>query len=353
MRKIFTRSPYYLTVKETYTTPETEIPQGGGTNEDGTPEPVEPTTPTDPTEPENPPVTLATTTGGFTCGNISFNFDSPRVTTLTKNYGELLYDIDFNWGVTWNGAGVRFEVIYNGSVVADTGYVGNSAHDQVLLDAGVSAGDINTVTTSSTVTGTLSYSKATASPGEVSIRVTNVAGTFSYFQADCTSVGETVTSTECYVLELVAPPTPYLADNYGHNILVNDNNIGIINTKQSLGRSFLYLFYDTSAYGGTPGITNTAQFGLNPYYSYNMETEAITNININAFNILKIAYSFYAAATDWQVTWWKGTLDLGSGIADNFCKVNTLRENGGFITGDYTPPTASASQIFLVNSTCL
>ena len=48
IRKINTRSPYYLTVKEEYVAPDPIVP------EEGDPDPV---VPTDPTDPVNPPPT--------------------------------------------------------------------------------------------------------------------------------------------------------------------------------------------------------------------------------------------------------------------------------------------------------
>lgn len=84
---------------------------------------------------------------------------------------------------------IKYELNWDGNSV-DTGYVGINTFDQELLDAGISAGDINTGDPSTNTTGTsLTINKTSASPAIVKGTITSPLGEGKYnIQSDCSSL---------------------------------------------------------------------------------------------------------------------------------------------------------------------
>ena len=131
IRKINTRSPYYLTVKEEYVAPEPVVP------EEGNPDPV---VPTDPTDPVNPPPTQSTQNLTYQCGNTQTLNGFVGTTIFTKDYSYLLADLTSYYAI--HGTPSKLTFAYNGTEVT-TGYIGSNEYDAQLIAAGIDPSEIN------------------------------------------------------------------------------------------------------------------------------------------------------------------------------------------------------------------
>ena len=126
MRKINVRSPYYLTSSEAPQTPIEQVNCGD------------------------------TWLTGIDVGNKVFQLNTSDVGDIDIVIGG--NDVPINFTLDWDGN------------TATTGYIGLDTYDQQLLDAGVSAGDINTGDPSTKNT-TLTINKTSASPSLVTLNV--------------------------------------------------------------------------------------------------------------------------------------------------------------------------------------
>jgi len=126
IKKINVRSPYYLTSGDVAPTPVTSVDCGD------------------------------TWLTGIDVGNRNFTFDTTEVGDIDIVIGG--NDVPINFTLEWDGN------------TATTGYIGLDTYDQQLLDAGVSAGDINTGDPSTKNT-TLTINKTNATPTLVSLNV--------------------------------------------------------------------------------------------------------------------------------------------------------------------------------------
>jgi len=95
----------------------------------------------------------------------------------TGGTGNFSYVIDFGTGIgqagiNYDAFGVpdRFIISWDGNVVADSGFVGNSAFDQQLIDAGVDPAHINTSSPPNGA-GILQFAKTSEYPTEATITV--------------------------------------------------------------------------------------------------------------------------------------------------------------------------------------
>ena len=126
MKKINVRSPYYLTTGEVPQTPVEQVDCGD------------------------------TWLTGIDVGNKVFELNTSDVGDIDIVIGG--NDVPINFTLDWDGN------------TATTGYIGLDTYDQQLLDAGVSAGDINTGDPSTKNT-TLTINKTSASPSLVTLNV--------------------------------------------------------------------------------------------------------------------------------------------------------------------------------------
>jgi len=126
IKKINVRSPYYLTSGDVAPTPVTSVDCGD------------------------------TWLTGIDVGNRNFTFNTTEVGDIDIVIGG--NDVPINFTLEWDGN------------TATTGYIGLDTYDQQLLDAGVSAGDINTGDPSTKDT-TLTINKTNATPTLITLNV--------------------------------------------------------------------------------------------------------------------------------------------------------------------------------------
>lgn len=113
-----------------------------------------------------PPPTAPTQTIQVQCGD-TYN--------TSTDVGNTIYEVStpetgtMEIEVTGNDVPVKFVVEWDGVDQVDTGYIGLDLYDQELLNAGVSAGEINTANPSNKTT-TLSFNKTTSTPELVKIK---------------------------------------------------------------------------------------------------------------------------------------------------------------------------------------
>ena len=166
---------------------------------------------------------------GAACGEtkISDGFTGKRIYTLymTGDTGDIT--IDYSGG----NVPVKITLAYNGATTT-TGYVGLDAYDSQLLAAGVTAGEINTGSTS-TKTGTISLPKTDVSPLTATITV------------DSPLINDTLNLT--FTCPASSPPAPTCPDRSlvfqvcnensakddNFNIYLNNNFIGYLDLNQN------------------------------------------------------------------------------------------------------------------------
>lgn len=195
LKRIHSRSPYYITSKD---------------------------------EPITPPV-IPIEYFGAECGDtkVSDAFIGKRIYTLvmTGDTGDIT--IDYSGG----NIPVQITLAYNGATTT-TGYVGLDAYDAQLIAAGVDPADINTGVTS-TKTGTLTLAKPTESPLTATITVQSpLLNDSLLLNFSCpTEVPTAPTCPDRALVFQVCNSNSAKDDNF--NLYLNNNFIGLLDLSQN------------------------------------------------------------------------------------------------------------------------
>lgn len=196
LKRIHSRSPYYITSGETPT----------------------------------PPPILPIEYFGAECGDIAISdgFIGNRIYTfvMTGDTGDIV--IDYSGG----NIPVKITLAYDGASTT-SGYVGLDAYDDQLIDAGVDPSEINTGTTS-TKSGSLTLTKSTEGPLTATITVQSplVNDTLSLgFNCPEESEGTAPTCPDRALVFQVCNENSAKDDNF--NIYLNDNFIGYLDLSRN------------------------------------------------------------------------------------------------------------------------
>jgi len=253
------------------------------------------------------------------------------------------YTGTFEITISGNEIPCKFTIEWNGSEVADTGYIGSSDYDDQLLANGVSAGDINT-STPSNKSGTLSFNKTSAYPNLITIKVF------------------TPLLNDNYSIELSQCPTPStFTGDVNTNISVHSNDVStkapnaiyasaVVENKPN----YLYPCLDTDFYqplGGT--AAGKLSKGFTSYGIPWLDYRQICYKNGASFSIKQINNIFLDNTKEFKlynVNDYKSRLDFikrNFNIYTNIRTVFYLVNNG---TSDYTALVAFFNYLITTES---
>lgn len=358
MRRIFTRSPFYLNVKDEYVAPEVVIPTGTDEPEEPTPE-----TPEEPTNPNNEPPTLNTREFVYNCGQTDVTNGFVGNTVYNREYSDLFASFVCLYTVTGTPAKLTFEW---GSEIQTTGYVGNSAYDDDLIALGISPSEINT-TPVNEVSGGITITKDEVTPTLVKLTVTTPLPNSSVTTAKtCETLAGVYESTDVYIMRVVSKPSPaatFSGDvaNAG-NLYINDVQISDtlaiwqISKTQYYSKDFIFFDVNSGVNSGDITYNKNDMFFPNPVPEANRATYSnsaftdITDITVNGYTFIKQQhFPPNDPSRYFDVRWYKGTLNVGTAEITDICLVNDWDKNYGFITGGIN----DTQHIHYVKNTCL
>lgn len=338
IRKINTRSPYYLTVKEEYVAPDPVVP------EEGDPDPV---VPTDPTDPINPPPTQSTQNLTYQCGGTQTLNGFVGTTIFTKDYSYLLADLESAYTVS--GTPSKLTFTYNGTS-SSTGYIGSNLYDDQLIAAGVNPIDINTGS-QEVVTGLIQESKDLETPTTVTLTVHSpLSGAYVQIANSCEVIPVTPEGTEVYVMHVVSKKVSGTPISYSEDVYMN-GNVLTTTTSQTYptysqtpvfsyknyvqGYSFVFMNIDNWGGNNLPTLNNVINQLINPepLGDYNYGYSDISLININAMNVLRITNSDGNLLKQYDIRFYKGFANSSTNAIENLCIVEDFAKNYGFSVG--------------------
>lgn len=345
IRKINTRSPYYLTVKEEYVAPDPIVP------EEGDPDPV---VPTDPTDPVNPPPTQSTQNLTYECGNTQTLNGFVGTTIFTKDYSYLLADLTSYYAI--HGTPSKLTFAYNGTEVT-TGYIGSNEYDAQLIAAGIDPSEINT-TASTSVTGQIDISKDAESPSNVTLTVHSpLSNAYVQISNNCEIIPATITGDEVYILRIVSKTVSDQSQTtYNEDISLNGSTVlgrpatsfplaplDIVSSKNN-PISLTILFMNVDDWPGVNyPIVSTSDL-IDPETipnSQNGQTVAsLDYLNINSSNTFTMTNSYGNLIKFYDLRWYKGEIDVDTYTVVNVCLVEDFYKNYGFFTTGLPESTA-------------
>lgn len=346
MRKIFTRSPFYLSVKEEYVEPEIIIPEEG----DPDPEPVE-----DPTDPNNDPPTQSTQNLTYSCGTTVNQNGFVGTSIYKKYYDFFLADLSTAYSVS--GTPAKFTFTWDSTTVT-TGYIGSDVYDDELIAAGVDAGEINTTTTNDAVTGIIEISKTAQTPTDIFLTIhTPLLNSNISMTNSCEIIPEEVPTETVYVcyiqskpnINATTPMTETITFNstqlQGHKTNLNNpiENVVVKTLKNPMQTTHI-TFGNINGYslgGGSPLFPNYSELDYikaGAYSPIDLETYLcdINELKLNAMNVFRMSNSYGNLLKQYDIRWYKGEI-LWSGsnlpYVGNVCLVNDVSKDYGFATG--------------------
>lgn len=339
IRKINTRSPYYLTVKEEYVAPEPIVP------EEGDPDPI---VPEDPTDPINPPPTQTTQNLTYQCGSTQTLNGFVGTTIFTKDYSYLLADLETAYTVSGTPSKLTFS--YNGTS-SSTGYIGSDSYDDQLIAAGVNPLDINTGS-QAVVTGIMQEQKDLESPTTVTLTVHSpLGGAYVQLQNSCDVIPVTPEGTEVYVMNVVSKKVSGTSNAYQEDAYMNGVKIQttvnqtyplyvdspVISYKNEVYQ-FSYVFMNVDNWrqsADLPTLNNVINQLITPepIAGFNYGYLELSNININAMNILRITNSDGNLLKQYDIRFYKGFANSETNAIENLCVVEDFAKDYGFAVG--------------------
>lgn len=345
IRKINTRSPYYLTVKEEYVAPEPVVP------EEGDPDPV---VPTDPTDPINPPPTQSTQNLAYQCGSTQTLNGFVGTTIFTKDYTYLLADLTSYYAI--HGTPSKLTFAYNGTEVT-TGYIGSNEYDADLIAAGIDPSEINT-TASTSVTGQIDISKDAESPSNVTLTVHSpLSNAYVQISNNCEIIPATITGDEVYILRIVSKTVSDQSQTtYNEDISLNGSTVlgrpatsfplaalDIVSSKNN-PISLTILFMNVDDWPGVNYPVVSTSDLIDPETipnSQNGQTVAsLDYLNINSSNTFTMTNSYGNLIKFYDLRWYKGEIDVDTYTVVNVCLVEDFYKNYGFFTTGLPESTA-------------
>jgi hypothetical protein len=352
MRKIFTRSPFYLSVKEEYIEPEIIIPEEG----DPDPEPVE-----DPTDPNNDPPTQSTQNLTYSCGTTVNQNGFVGTSIYKKYYDFFLADLSTAYSVS--GTPAKFTFTWDSTTVT-TGYIGSDVYDDELVAAGVDAGEINTTTTNNAVTGTIEISKTAQAPTDIFLTVhTPLLNSNISMTNTCEIIPEVVPTNTVYVCYIQSKPNSLAGAGMQETITFNGTplqgkaypsisdpveNVVVNTLKNSMETTYL-TFGNLDGYTNPPGaeLPQNPNFDNKDYikagtYSavdLNIYLCDINQLKLNAMNVFRMSNSYGNLLKQYDIRWYKGEIlwtAFNTAYVGNVCLVNDVSKDFGFATGTLT-----------------
>lgn len=346
MRKIFTRSPFYLSVKEEYVEPEIIIPEEG----DPDPEPVE-----DPTDPNNDPPTQSTQNLTYSCG-ATVNQNGFVGTSIYKKYYDFFL-ADLSTAYSVSGTPAKFTFTWDSTTVT-TGYIGSDVYDDELIAAGVPVGEINTTTTNDAVTGTIEISKTAQTPYDIFLTVhTPLLNSNISMTNSCEIIPEEVPTDTVYVCYIQSKQNTSAATPMTENITFNGTllqakpypfinipleNVVVKTLKNATQTTFL-TFGNLDGYtsGGLPqnpnfNVTDYIKAATHSSVDLSVYLCDINELKLNAMNVFRMSNSYGNLLKQYDIRWYKGEVLWSSfniAYIGNVCLVNDVSKDFGFATG--------------------
>ena len=366
MRRIFTRSPFYLNVKDEYVEPEVEIPAGSDGPEEPseeTPEEPTPQTPEEPTNPINEPPTLNTREFVYNCGQTDVTNGFVGNTVYNREYSDLFANFVCTYTVVGTPAKLTFEW---GDEIVSTGYVGNNAYDDDLIALGIDPSEINTIPINE-FSGGITITKDEVAPTLVKLTVTTPLPNSSVTtNKTCETLGGIYETTDAYIMRIVSKPSPAatFSGDVGNtgNLYINDvhmyDNLAVVRISKTQYYSKDYVFYDVNSgvFSGDIFYDYKEMFFPNVVPDANRATYCnstftdITDITVNGYTFVKLNhFPPNDPARYFDIRWYKGTLNTSTGEITDLCVVNDWDKNYGFITSGLF----STQHIHYVKNTCL
>lgn len=349
MRKIFTRSPFYLSVKEEYIEPEIIIPDEG----DPIPEPEE-----DPTEPENDPPTQSSQNISFGCNATQTQNGFVGTSVYSKDYDFLLADIATSYTVS--GTPAKFTFTWDSTVVT-TGYVGSDVYDDQLIAAGVQLSEINTTAGTEPVTGILEISKTTEQPKIVTLTIhTPLIDSNITIQNTCDIQSPAPQVEEVYICYIQAKQNTAANPTMTETITFNSTplqgkdspslatapleTVEVKTVKNSTADTVL-VFGNINGYQPNPSEPKTVP-NINfadyiraapiNFEEIKIYTCDINLLKINNMNVFRMSNSYGSTLKKYDIRWYKGEIYYPFGdqsVVTNVCLVNDVSKDFGFSTG--------------------
>lgn len=337
IRKINTRSPYFLTVKEEYIAPDPIVPEAGD------PDPI---IPTDPTDPVNPPPTQNTQNLIYECGNTQTLNGFIGTTIFTKDYSYLLANLTSYY--TIHGTPSKLTFAFDGTEVT-TGYIGFDQYDANLIAAGVDPSEINT-TASASVTGQIAISKGTEAPSNVTLTIHSpLSNSYVQISNNCDVVPATVTGDEVYILRIVSKTVSDQSQTtYNEDISLNGSVVigrpatsfplaplDIVSSKnRPISLSVLFMDVDNWVGVNYPSINLDDLIAPETISgSNNGQTVAsLDYLNINSLNTFTMTNGYGNLIKLYDLRWYKGEIDIATYTIVNVCLVEDFYKNYGFFT---------------------
>ena len=340
MRKIFTRSPFYLSVKEEYIEPIIIIPEEG---------PVDPEPVVDPADPNNDPPTQSTQNLIYSCG-VTVNQNGFVGTSIYKKYYDFFL-ADLSTAYSVSGTPAKFTFTWDATTVT-TGYIGSDDYDDALIEAGVDPNEINTTTTINPVTGTLDISKAAQSPTDVFLTIhTPLLNSNISMTNSCVIIPEVVPNDTVYVCYIQSKPntsagagmTETITFNstqlQGHKSNLNSpvENVVVKTLKNSMMTTHI-TFGNINGYSSLfPNYNNSDYIKAGPYSPIDIDTYLCDSneLDLNSMNVFRMSNSYGSLLKQYDIRWYKGEIlyAFGSPYVGNVCLVNDISKDYGFATG--------------------